>query len=113
MGIARWARREGRGHSVRSSEERPRSPSDARDLLERGRLRLLGLLPRASNYTFLGEVSDGSRTARVVYKPRQGEAPLWDFPLGTLCRREVAAFVLSEALGWPSVPPTILRDGPH
>ncbi len=89
------------------------SPGDFRDLLERGRLRLLGLLPRASNYTFLGEVSDGSRTARVVYKPRQGEAPLWDFPLGTLCRREVAAFVLSEALGWPSVPPTILRDGPH
>src|SRR3989442_7869033 len=113
MGIARWARREGRGHSVRSSEERPRSPSDARDLLGRGRLRLLGLLPRASNYTFLGEVSDEGEPALVVYKPREGEAPLWDFPEGTLCRREVAAYVLAEGLGWAFVPPTILRDGPH
>jgi hypothetical protein len=61
----------------------------------------------------LGEVSDGDQTALVVYKPRDGEAPLWDFPEGTLCRREVAAYVLAEGLGWPRIPPTILRDGPH
>lgn len=83
------------------------------DLLERGDLRLVGILPRASNYTFLGEVSDGDRTAPVVYKPREGETPLWDFPGGTLCQREVAAYLLARALGWPGVPPTVLRDGPH
>ena len=96
-----------------SSEGMPGSPTGIKGLLERGNLRLLGLLPRASNYTFLGEVSGEEGTALVVYKPRRGEAPLWDFPDGTLCRREVAAFVLSEALGWPSIPPTILREGPH
>jgi hypothetical protein len=82
-------------------------------LLATGDLRLLGLMPDASNHTFLTEVSDGRRKALAVYKPRRGEMPLWDFPEGTLCRREVAAFVLSSALGWPSVPPTLLRDGPH
>ena len=49
----------------------------------------------------------------AVYKPRRGEMPLWDFPEGTLCRREVAAYVVAHALGWPNVPPTILRDGPE
>ena len=80
-------------------------------LLESGELRLLGLMPRASNYTFLGEVTGGAR--RVVYKPREGETPLWDFPEGTLCQREVAAYLVAAALGWPNVPATILRDGPH
>ncbi|MGH2712234.1 MAG: SCO1664 family protein [Actinomycetota bacterium] len=83
------------------------------DLLEHGDMRLGGLLPRASNYTFLGEVADGDRSARVVYKPRDGEAPLWDFPDGTLCQREVAAYRVAVELGWPNVPPTVLRDGPH
>ncbi|HEX6230196.1 MAG TPA: SCO1664 family protein, partial [Actinomycetota bacterium] len=76
-------------------------------------LELLGLLPRSTNYTFLARVTDGDEQALVVYKPRAGEAPLWDFPEGTLCLREVAAFVLAEALGWPRVPPTVLRDGPR
>lgn len=83
------------------------------DLLRNGELRLLGLMPRASNYTFLGEVRDGTSVARVVYKPREGEMPLWDFPEGTLHRREVAAYLVADALGWPDVPATILRDGPH
>lgn len=102
-------------------DERPpgilRSPSapDARPLglLERGDLEPLGLLPRSTNYTFLARVSDGDEQALAVYKPRAGEAPLWDFPEGTLHRREVAAFVLADALGWPRVPPTVLRDGPR
>jgi uncharacterized repeat protein (TIGR03843 family) len=47
-----------------------------------------------------------------VYKPRRGEAPLWDFPDGTLYKREYAAFLLSEALEWQLVPPTVIRDGP-
>jgi len=48
-----------------------------------------------------------------VWKPTIGERPLFDFPIGTLTRREVAAYFLSEALGWAIVPPTVLRDGPH
>jgi hypothetical protein len=82
------------------------------ELLTDGEIRPLGLMPRASNYTFLAEVGDRDRTVLAVYKPRQGETPLWDFPEGTLCNREVAAYLLSHALGWPDVPPTVLRDGP-
>ncbi len=74
-----------------------------------GELVLHGRIMPASNATFVGEV-DG---VRVVYKPVAGERPLWDFPDGTLARRERAAYVVSEALGWDVVPPTILRDGPH
>lgn len=76
-----------------------------------GEIRVLGLLPGSSNYTFLGQLP-GKRGALVVYKPRKGETPLWDFPGGTLCQREVAAYQLSRAAGWDLVPPTTLRDGP-
>jgi uncharacterized repeat protein (TIGR03843 family) len=86
---------------------------DALRLLERGELELLGLLPRSSNYTFLAKATDGAAEILAVYKPRRGEAPLWDFPEGTLCQREVAAFVVADALGWPTVPLTVLRDGPE
>jgi uncharacterized repeat protein (TIGR03843 family) len=81
--------------------------------LEHGELEPLGLLPRSSNYTFLCRVLDEGDELLAVYKPRSGEAPLWDFPEGTLCRREVAAYVLADALGWPRVPPTVLREGPR
>ena len=47
-----------------------------------------------------------------MYKPRRGETPLWDFPEGTLCAREVATYVVARTLGWPNVPATVLRDGP-
>ena len=90
-----------------------KTEDDLRKLLEVGDLEVIGLLPRASNFTFLARVRAGERTVPVVYKPRAGESPLWDFPGGTLCNREVAAFVLADALGWPNVPPTVLRDGPH
>jgi hypothetical protein len=83
------------------------------DLLRTGEVELLGLMPGASNFTFLVEVCGGGESTLAVYKPKRGEAPLWDFPDGTLCRREVAAYVLATALGWPSVPQTVLRDGPH
>jgi len=85
----------------------------ALSLLAAGKMRVRGLMPEASNYTYLAEVADRDRCALVVYKPRDGESPLWDFPDGTLCRREVAAYEVSEMLGWELVPPTILRDGPH
>ena len=88
-------------------------PPDTFALMVDGDLDVLGLMPRASNYTFLAEASIGKGTALVIYKPRAGEAPLWDFEAGTLCAREVAAYRLAKALGWPSVPPTVLRNGPH
>lgn len=85
---------------------------DVLPVLERSELEILGLLPRSSNYTFLARAKDADDVL-VVYKPRAGEAPLWDFPEGTLCQREVAAYVLSKAIGWPTVPPTVLREGPE
>lgn len=83
---------------------------DPEDLVE-GDLKILGLLPFASNYTFLARLQRDSGEL-VVYKPRKGETPLWDFPAGTLCQREVAAYLTSAAAGWVHVPPTVLRDGP-
>lgn len=76
--------------------------------LERGELELTGRITTASNATFLGSI-DGTS---VIYKPVAGERPLWDFPDGDLARREVAAYLVSESLGWNIVPRTWLRDGP-
>lgn len=70
-------------------------------------------LPWGSNYAFALLLRDGRHQALAVYKPRRGEAPLWDFPAGTLYRREYAAFLLSQLLGWAFVPPTVVRNGPH
>jgi uncharacterized repeat protein (TIGR03843 family) len=81
-------------------------------LLGTGELEVLGLLPNASNHTFLVRATGDGEELLAVYKPRRGEVPLWDFPEGTLCAREVATYVVSRALGWPNVPATVLRDGP-
>lgn len=70
-----------------------------------------GTIRWSSNYTFLVDVVHDGLTFPAVYKPQGGERPLWDFPDGTLCFRERAAFLTSEALGWRLVPPTVLRDG--
>jgi uncharacterized repeat protein (TIGR03843 family) len=67
-----------------------------------------GALPDPSEPA--GPIGDGDLLA--VWKPTRGERPLFDFPIGTLTRREVAAFLVSETLGWGIVPPTLLRDGP-
>jgi uncharacterized repeat protein (TIGR03843 family) len=72
-------------------------------------LELRGRIMPASNATFLAEL-DGRE---VVYKPIAGERPLWDFPDGTLADREVAAYLVSQALGWDVVPPTWYGEGPH
>ncbi len=82
------------------------------DLLANGQIRVLGLFAGATNHALLVEVADGERSIRAVWKPRLGERPLWDFPEGTLRLREVAAYRLADALGWPAVPATVLRDGP-
>lgn len=78
-----------------------------------GEMTLVDRLLTASNATFLVDISDGETSVRAVYKPVRGERPLWDFPDGTLAAREVAAYRVSEALGWQIVPDTVLRDGPH
>ena len=71
-------------------------------------LTLSGRITTASNATFLGSIGD----VPVVYKPIAGESPLWDFPDGTLAHREVAAYLVSQVIGWDVVPHTWLRDGP-
>lgn len=79
----------------------------APDLLT-AELSLTGRLTTASNATFVGNIGE----IEVVYKPIVGESPLWDFPGGTLAHREVAAYLISQVLGWDVVPHTWLRDGP-
>lgn len=85
----------------------------ASDALRKGELELLGRMAWSSNATFLVNASLDDIEVPAVYKPQRGERPLWDFPEGTLCKREVAAYELSEALGWSIVPETVLRDGPY
>jgi uncharacterized repeat protein (TIGR03843 family) len=89
------------------------SPSE-RDHLDRlasAAIEPLGWIRAASNGTLLAAL-DGDEADLAVYKPDQGERPLWDFPYGTLAKRETAAFALSDWLGWELVPATVYRDGP-
>jgi hypothetical protein len=91
----------------------PVLPSDvALVLLARGALELIGRLWVSSNNALLGVVRGDGIEAAVIHKPVAGERPLFDFPDGTLARREVASFAASQATGWDIVPPTVLRDGP-
>ncbi len=79
-----------------------------------GALALKGQFMLGSNYTFLVDVKHEGQTFPAVYKPSRGEQPLWDFPDNTLAQREVAAYLVSEALGFHFVPYTMLRDdGPY
>ena len=82
-----------------------------RDLLVRGAITVKGRLPYSSNVTLLVELALDGEAGLAVYKPVRGELPLWDFPPG-LFKREIAAWALSEALGWGLVPRTVRRDGP-
>ena len=84
----------------------------ARDVLTHGEIDLLTRMPYSSNATFLVRVSSGDLAVNGIYKPIKGERPLWDFPPG-LHRREIAAYELSDELGWNVVPPTVERVGPH
>jgi uncharacterized repeat protein (TIGR03843 family) len=85
---------------------------EALALLRDGELAIEGRLVDASNATFYCAVARDGRSAACVYKPIAGERPLWDFPDGTLAEREVAAYEVAVAMGWPIVPPTVLREGP-
>ncbi len=84
----------------------------AREVLRTGEPDVLGRMPWSSNATYLANLSGDGGDLLAVYKPQRGERPLWDFPRGTLALREVAAFEVSEALGWGIVPDTVLREGP-
>ena len=85
----------------------------------------IGLHPGGSNYVFVIRLEDPERPESDdseddppnalygIYKPAAGERPLKDFPFGTLHNRERAAYLLATELGWPHIPPTVVRDGPH
>lgn len=88
------------------------------EILRDGEIQLVGRLLGSTNHAMLGRVTlpcpdpEPAQVVEAVYKPTAGERPLDDFPDATLSRREVAAFLVSEATGWGIVPPTVLRDGP-
>lgn len=67
-------------------------------------------MPYASNATLLASSADGRRW---VYKPEQGESPLWDFPWRSLAAREVLTYEVAVALGLDIVPETVLANGPQ
>jgi hypothetical protein len=82
-------------------------------LLANGEIEVEGLIPWSSNATLLVTVRDEELSTLAIYKPQGGERPLWDFAYGTLGMREVASYLVSDALGWGMIPPTVLRQGPH
>ncbi|MBI2855658.1 MAG: SCO1664 family protein [Chloroflexi bacterium] len=95
-------------------EESARSTnSELSEFLLRGAINNPRLIPTGSNHAFLVTVGDGLRSCRAVYKPRTGERPLWDFPSGTLYKREYVAYLVATALGWDIVPVTVIREGPY
>lgn len=80
------------------------------EVLKEAELTIEGEFILGSNSTFFLTATWEGEQFPVVYKPMRGERPLWDFPSRTLAKREVAAFLVSQALGWDLVPPTILRN---
>lgn len=78
-------------------------------VLARGEIEIQGRFAGSTNVTLLVTCSGDGLEIPAVYKPQRGERSLWDFPPG-LHRREQAAYVLSEALGWGLVPTTVLRN---
>ncbi len=89
------------------------SDTKVQEVLRHGEILSCQLTRLGSNYTFVVNVAQDGLEAYAIYKPRDGEAPLWDFPNGTLYKRECAAYLLSDILGWDLIPFTIIRDGPY
>jgi len=108
MATQHWtSKKAGAAQTVVTSEQ------DTLLILQRGEISAEGLTRYGSNYTFLVKVAYNGDERLAIYKPRDGEAPLWDFPRGTLYKREYAAYLLSRILDWGFIPLTIIRDGPH
>jgi uncharacterized repeat protein (TIGR03843 family) len=90
------------------------APDQVLAVLKHGEIVSHSLIPMGSNYTFLVNLhTQGVGELSAIYKPMRGERTLWDFPRGTLYRREYATYVVSQELGWDFVPLTIIRDGPY
>jgi hypothetical protein len=92
----------------------PLTEDQALELLRDAAFSAARLIPWGSNYSFAValETPEG-RAQLAIYKPRAGEAPLYDFPDGTLYLREFAAYLFSRWAGWDLVPPTVVREGPR
>ena len=93
--------------------------ASALEILRDGEIEIVGRIVGSSNNALFVTVTlpcpdpaEPPRVIEAIHKPTIGERPLDDFPDGTLTRREVAAYLVSEASGWDIVPPTVLRDGP-
>ena len=88
------------------------------EVLAEGEMEVAGRILGSTNHAMFCRVTrlcpppEAPVVVNAIYKPIAGERPLDDFPDETLSRREVAAFLVSEAMGWSIVPPTVLRDGP-
>ncbi|MDQ3549283.1 MAG: SCO1664 family protein, partial [Chloroflexota bacterium] len=98
------------------NDQTPCEDSDIERILRTADITDCKLVPWGSNYTFAVVLEDesGDDQQRIgIYKPRAGEAPLWDFPSGTLYQREYASYIVSQFLGWEFIPCTVIRDGPH
>ena len=89
----------------------PPSAPDAERFVREAEIGDGWLHPDASNYTFVVRLTLGEQEGYGVYKPHAGERPLRDFPIGTLGRRECAAYEFARTLGWGLTPPTVIRDG--
>ncbi len=86
---------------------------EAIPLLTHAEITAAELVPWGSNHTFAVALEHEDQQHLGIYKPTAGERPLHDFPFGTLHHREMASWLVSDALGWDIVPPTVLRDGPY
>ena len=91
----------------------PADPDALRTTLEEGEFVSVRMHSYGSNAVFDSVLGGPAGQIRAIYKPQEGEAPLWDFPHGTLYQRECAAYLVSRALGWDFVPLTVSRTGPY
>ncbi|MDQ3328918.1 MAG: SCO1664 family protein [Chloroflexota bacterium] len=91
----------------------PLTPEQIDTLLCSGEVVDGTLVPWGSNYTYYVTLHHEGLAHRAVYKPRRGEAPLIDFPSGTLYLREYAAYLTCRWLGWEFVPQTVVRNGQY
>ncbi len=78
--------------------------------LQSGKIEILGQPLAGSNSTLFVSTTLKDTQVYAIYKPEKGEQPLWDFPLNTLTKRELAAYLISLLTGWNFVPPTVIRN---
>jgi uncharacterized repeat protein (TIGR03843 family) len=103
MAKERWQKTD----EARSVEVRSRQVLEA---LVAGEVEVLASIVGSSNGAFLVRCHAPVGAPFIaVYKPLATERPLWDFPPG-LGKREVAAYWLSQLLGFPRIPETVWRE---